>query len=70
VATENARRIRSLRGELGSFKGWLDSRDPQPLENRVKLCERTFVFTGRQIVNEFLMSSGQLTGARTPAPGL
>jgi DNA-3-methyladenine glycosylase I len=65
AAIENARRIQGLRPEFGSFKGWLDKHHPQPLENWVKLFKRTFVFTGGEIVNEFLMSTGYLPGAHT-----
>jgi DNA-3-methyladenine glycosylase I len=65
AAIENARRIQGLRDEHGSFKGWLDKHYPQPLENWVKLFKRTFVFTGGEIVNEFLMSTGYLPGAHT-----
>jgi DNA-3-methyladenine glycosylase I len=63
AAIENARRIQVLRGEYGSFKAWLDGHHPQPLENWVNLFKRTFVFTGGEIVNEFLMSTGYLVGA-------
>ncbi|MBI5351036.1 MAG: DNA-3-methyladenine glycosylase I [Chloroflexi bacterium] len=66
AAIENARRIQSLRKEYGSFKGWLDSNHPQTLENWTKLFKRTFVFTGGEIVKEFLMSTGYLPGAHTP----
>jgi DNA-3-methyladenine glycosylase I len=66
AAIENARRIQSLRGEYGSFKGWLDHYYPLTLENWVKLFKRNFVFTGGEIVNEFLMSTGYLPGAHTP----
>lgn len=63
AAIENARRIQDLRHEYGSFKGWLDSHHPQTLENWVKLFKKTFVFTGGEIVNEFLVSTGYLAGA-------
>jgi DNA-3-methyladenine glycosylase I len=63
AAIENARRIQNLRDEYGSFKGWLDGHHPQTLENWVKLFKKTFVFTGGEIVNEFLMSTGYLPGA-------
>jgi DNA-3-methyladenine glycosylase I len=63
AAIENARRIQGLRSEYGSFKGWLDRHHPQTLENWVKLFKKTFVFTGGEIVNEFLMSTGYLAGA-------
>jgi 3-methyladenine DNA glycosylase Tag len=32
----------------------------------VQVLKRTFVFTGGEIVNEFLMSTGYLPGAHTP----
>jgi DNA-3-methyladenine glycosylase I len=32
----------------------------------VKLFKKTFVFTGGEIVNEFLMSTGYLPGAHDP----
>jgi DNA-3-methyladenine glycosylase I len=63
AAIENARRIQTLRNEYGSFKGWLDSHHPQTLENWTKLFKRAFIFTGGEIVNEFLMSTGYLPGA-------
>ena len=63
AAIENARRIQVLRKDYGSFKGWLDSHHPQTLENWVKLFRRSFVFTGGEIVNEFLISTGYLPGA-------
>lgn len=66
AAIENARRIQGLRGEYGSFKGWLDRYHPQSLERWVKLFKDTFVFTGGEIVNEFLVSTGYLPGAHTP----
>ena len=66
AAIENARRIQGLRGEYGSFRGWLDSHHPQTLESWVKLFRRNFVFTGGEIVNEFLLSTGYLPGAHTP----
>jgi DNA-3-methyladenine glycosylase I len=60
---ENARRIQGLRGEYGSFKGWLDAHHPLSLEEWTKLFKKTFVFTGGEIVREFLVSTGYLPGA-------
>jgi DNA-3-methyladenine glycosylase I len=60
---ENARRIQGLRGEYSSFKGWLDAHHPLSLEDWTKLFKKTFVFTGGEIVNEFLVSTGYLPGA-------
>ncbi len=61
----NASVIRSLQVEFGSFKDWLDSHHPRALESWMKLFKQTFHFTGPEIVNEFLMSTGYLPGAHT-----
>ncbi|MHC1783955.1 MAG: DNA-3-methyladenine glycosylase I [Anaerolineaceae bacterium] len=66
AAIENARRIQSLRGEYGSLYGWLEAHHPRPLEEWVKLFKSVFVFTGGEIVKEFLISSAYLPGAHTP----
>ena len=66
AAIENARRIQGLRGDYGSFQGWLDAHHPLSLEEWIKLFKKTFVFTGGEIVKEFLMSTGYLPGAHDP----
>lgn len=63
AAIENARRIVALRAQYGSFKGWLDAHHPREKADWVKLFRRTFLFTGGEIVGEFLMSTGYLPGA-------
>jgi DNA-3-methyladenine glycosylase I len=63
AAIVNAGRILELQKEFGSFKGWLDAHHPLTKEAWVKLFRKTFVFTGGEIVGEFLMSTGYLTGA-------
>lgn len=63
AAVENARRIAALRPEFGSFKGWLDRHHPLAKEEWVRLFKKTFLFTGGEIVGEFLMSTGYLPGA-------
>ena len=63
AAIENAKRIQALRQEFGSFKGWLDANHPLTKEEWTKLFKKTFVFTGGEIVNEFLISTGYLQGA-------
>jgi len=63
AAIVNAQRILELRKEFGSFKGWLDANHPLTREAWTKLFKKTFVFTGGEIVNEFLMSTGYLPGA-------
>lgn len=63
AAIYNANAILSLQKEYGSFKDWLDSHHPKTKEEWVKLFKKTFKFTGGEIVNEFLMSTGYLSGA-------
>jgi DNA-3-methyladenine glycosylase I len=63
---ENARRIQAMRGDYGSFKGWLDAQHPLSLEEWTKLFKKTFVFTGGEIVKEFLRSTGYLPEAHDP----
>lgn len=63
AAIENAKRIQELRKEYGSFKGWLDANHPLSKEEWTKLFKKSFVFTGGEIVNEFLLSTGYLAGA-------
>ena len=60
---ENARRIVALRGNHGSFAAWIDVHHPLPKADWVKLFKKTFVFTGGEVVGEFLMSIGYLPGA-------
>lgn len=63
AAIGNARRLVALRGEFGSFGGWLDFHHPLSKDAWVKLFKATFRFTGGEIVGEFLMSTGYLSGA-------
>jgi DNA-3-methyladenine glycosylase I len=63
---ENAKRILEIQKSHGSFADWLDSYHPQSKEEWVKLFKKTFLFTGGEIVGEFLMSLGYLPGAHAP----
>jgi DNA-3-methyladenine glycosylase I len=63
AAIVNARKVRELRKEYGSFKGWLDANCHLSKDEWVRLFKKTFVFTGGEIVNEFLISTGYLAGA-------
>jgi DNA-3-methyladenine glycosylase I len=63
AAIENAQRILKLREQHGSFAKWLDSHHPKTIEEWSKLFKKTFVFTGGEIVREFLTSTGYLDGA-------
>lgn len=63
AAIVNAQKIVELKKEFGSFKGWLDEHHPLTKDEWTKLFKKTFIFTGGEIVNEFLMSTGYLAGA-------
>jgi DNA-3-methyladenine glycosylase I len=63
AAVENARRLRAIRDSHGSFCTWLDAQHPLSLDEWRKVFKRTFVFTGGEIVREFLVSTGYLAGA-------
>lgn len=63
AAIVNAQTILELRKEYGSFKGWLDAKHPLTKDGWSKIFKKTFVFTGSEIVNEFLISTGYLAGA-------
>ena len=63
---ENARRLVKIREEYGSFAAWLDAHHPLSREDWRKLFKRVFVFTGGEIVGEFLISTGYLPGAHDP----
>lgn len=65
AAIHNAKTIKTIQKETGSFKKWLDSHHPKTKEEWVKLFKQTFRFTGGEIVNEFLMSAGYLPGAHS-----
>jgi DNA-3-methyladenine glycosylase I len=66
AAIENAKRIQRIQQEFGSFNAWLDVHHPLPLDGWLKVFKKEFLFTGGEIVNEFLMSTGYLPGAHTP----
>ncbi len=63
AAIENARTILRLQKEHGSFVNWLDHHHPKTKQEWVGIFKKTFRFTGGEIVNEFLMSTGYLKGA-------
>jgi DNA-3-methyladenine glycosylase I len=60
---DNAKKIKAIQKEFGSFKNWLDKHHPLSKEEWVKLFKKNFRFTGGEIVNEFLLSTGYLQGA-------
>lgn len=62
----NAQTVLKLQKEFGSFKNWLDGNAPKTKEEWVKLFKKTFKFTGGEIVNEFLTSTGYLPNSHAP----
>jgi DNA-3-methyladenine glycosylase I len=60
---ENARRIQTLQNECGSFLAWLEAHHPMEQGEWTRLFKKTFLFTGGEIVREFLVSTGYLSGS-------
>lgn len=65
AAIHNANVVKGLQKEFGSFKNWLDHHHPLDRKDWTKLFKNTFRFTGGEIVNEFLLSTGYLPGAHS-----
>lgn len=63
AAIYNAGVVLELQKLHGSFKNWLDIHHPATKDEWVSLFKKKFKFTGGEIVNEFLMSTGYLQGA-------
>jgi DNA-3-methyladenine glycosylase I len=63
AAIHNANKILELQRAYGSFKNWLDGHHPKTKEEWTKLFKKTFIFTGGEIVNEFLLSTGYIKGS-------
>lgn len=66
AAIENARRIQQIQHEHGSFAAWLEARRGLEKSAWVTLFRQHFLFTGGEIVGEFLLSTGYLPGAHSP----
>jgi DNA-3-methyladenine glycosylase I len=65
AAIHNANVILQLQKNSGSFQKWIEDQRFAELTppERVRIFKKTFKFTGGEIVNEFLMSSGYIPGA-------
>jgi DNA-3-methyladenine glycosylase I len=68
AAIVNAQRLLAIQAASGSFGEWLREHHRRGLDRVAwtKLFKATFLFTGGEIVNEFLVSSGFLSGAHQP----
>ena len=67
AAIHNAAVVLELQKQFGSFKNWLEHHHPKTREEWLPLFKKTFRFTGGEIVNEFLMSTGYLPNAHIPS---
>ena len=65
AAIENAKAVVQLQKEFGSFKSWIEHHHPKTKVEWMKIFKATFKFTGGEIVNEFLLSTGYLPGAHS-----
>ena len=67
AAITNAGRIQQLRASHSGFSQWLETNHatepPNDKAAWINLFKKTFVFTGNEITNEFLISTGYLPGA-------
>ena len=59
----NAQQILEIQKEFGTFKNWIMLQNQISIENWVKLFKKNFKFVGKEIVKEFLLSNGVMTGA-------
>ena len=66
AVVHNAGVVLALRESHGSFASWIDAQHPLAKDQWVKLFRSTFRFTGGEIVNELLVSTGWLPGAHVP----
>ena len=63
----NANKVLELKKKYGSFKLWLDKNTYRTKQQWITLFKENFKFTGKEITNEFLMSTGYLKGAHHPS---
>lgn len=63
---ENARIIRDLARNSGSFARWLDSLPPGDLTNYQKVFRKTFRFCGPEITRMFVMGCGRVPPPHDP----
>jgi DNA-3-methyladenine glycosylase I len=63
AAIANANTALGLIEVHGSLAAWLNKQHPQSAEAWTKLFRKTFLFTGGEIVREFLLSTGYLPGS-------
>lgn len=67
AAIYNAKSVQIIQQQYGSFTNWLNTQGVDNLDDWIYLLKEKFKFVGREIVNEFLMSTGYLPGAHMPS---
>lgn len=61
----NAHKILEIQAKFGTFHNWLKHYVGYSLDEWTNLFKKTFKFTGKLIVEEFLMSTSYIEGAHT-----
>tara|TARA_B100001564_G_C20504131_1_gene607563 strand:- start:357 stop:797 length:441 start_codon:yes stop_codon:yes gene_type:complete len=59
----NAQQILSIQKEFGTFGNWISKNRQNSIENWTSIFKKNFKFVGKEIVSEFLMSNGMISGA-------
>ncbi len=65
----NANQLLTIQKEFGSFRKWIDAHTVEcgdDKEKWLRLFKKNFTFVGGEIVGEFLMSIGILSGSHDP----
>ena len=65
AAIYNAKQIKIIQKKYISLNNWLYKHHPSTKNDWIKIFKDTFHFTGGEITNEFLMSTGFLPGAHS-----
>ena len=61
-----AEQIIAIQNDCHSFFNWLTQKGEISLEEWIKVFKKSFKFVGKEIVKEFLMSTGFIGGAHEP----
>ena len=62
----NAQQILTIQQQHDSFFEWIEEKGEITLDEWIKVFKKSFKFVGKEIVKEFLMSTGFIEGAHEP----
>jgi DNA-3-methyladenine glycosylase I len=62
----NAQQILTIQQKHDSFFEWIEEKGEITLDEWIKVFKKSFKFVGKEIVKEFLMSTGFIEGAHEP----